>query len=126
MEVDNEVRSKKVTFGNECIEVLSHENFTAGRLKQFLKEWKDITSDEFILDSVEGCHFEMTDESNLNQLNPSYRLKFNNKEIEIISIEIEKLLNKKVIEKCDHCSGEIISNIFIRQKNRKTKLIESY
>ena len=38
----------------------------------------------------------MTDESNLNQLNPSYPLKFKDKEIEIISIEIEKLLNKKL------------------------------
>lgn len=36
---------KNVKFENESVEVLLPENFRAGRLKQFLDEWKDITSD---------------------------------------------------------------------------------
>lgn len=111
---------KNIKFENESVEVLLPENFRAGRLKQFLDEWKDITSDKTILDTVKGCHIEITNEYELNQLSPSYPLRFNEREADIVSKEVYKMLDKNVIEKCNHCSDEIISNIFIRQKKDKS------
>jgi hypothetical protein len=113
------VRTKTIKFGNESLEVLLPENFRAGRLKQYVDEWKCITSDKTILDTVKGCHIEITDEFSLHQVNPSYPLRFNEKEAEIVSTEVDKMLTKNVIEKCN-CSDEIISNIFIRQKKDKS------
>lgn len=99
---------KNIKFENESVEVLLPENFRAGRLKQFLDEWKDITSDKTILDTVKGCHIEITNEYELNQLSPSYPLRFNEREADIVSKEVYKMLDKNVIEKCNHCSDEII------------------
>ena len=44
----------------------NHDNaagktFTAGRLKNFINKWRNITSDKFILDIVEHCHLEFID-----------------------------------------------------------------
>lgn len=72
---------KNIKFENESVEVLLPENFRAGRLKQFLDEWKDITSDKTILDTVKGCHIEITNEYELNQLSPSYPLRFNEEKL---------------------------------------------
>lgn len=38
--------------------------------------FKYITLDKTILDTVEGCHIEITNEYELNLLNPSYPLRF--------------------------------------------------
>jgi hypothetical protein len=53
-------------------------------------------------------------------VNPPCPLRFNEKEAEIVSTEVNKMLTKNVIEKCNHCLVEIISNIFIRQKKDKS------
>ena len=114
------VRTKKVTFENDSIDVLLPENFRAGSLKQFIDKWEKITSDDSILETVKSCNIDLINESELSHLKPKYPLNFNENERQIIDREVEKLLGKNIIEKCDHSPGEIISSIFIRQKKDKT------
>jgi len=49
------------------------------------------------------------------------QIKFSEKEHAIIQKEIVSLLDKQVIEQVDHCSDEVISNIFTREKRDSKK-----
>ena len=84
-----------------------------GRLNQFVEQWKKVTSDKFILQIVSGLQIEFSE-----IVNPYYRhsLRFNESEISIIAGEIEKLLEKRVIQKSEHEDAEVVSNIFLRKK----------
>ena len=46
----------------------------------------------------------------------SYIPQFSKEDESVINLEIQKLLSKGVITKCEHENGENISPIFIRQK----------
>lgn len=37
------------------------EGFRGGRLKQFAPNWKNFTSDKWILEGIKGCNIEFTD-----------------------------------------------------------------
>lgn len=50
-----------------------------------MDKFKYITLDKTILDTVEGCHIEITNEYELNLLNPSYPLRFYEREAGIVS-----------------------------------------
>ena len=90
--------------------------FQAGRLRFFKSVWMQITSDYSILDSVAHCHIDFENGANLSRAKNANPIRFNKREHEIINGEIEKLLDKKVIETASHEAGEVISNIFIRPK----------
>ena len=49
---------------DQNIEVRDRELQVAGRLKYFLSVWMDITSDRKILDMVEHCYLELTENPN--------------------------------------------------------------
>ena len=71
-----------------------------------------------ILDRVQHCHIEFTDDMVPTQ---SYtprgiRLINNSQEIEVINSELNKLLVKGVIMPSKHEKGEFISTIFVRPK----------
>ena len=71
------------------------DSFQAGNIKNFLENWKRITSDKFILDIVKhGLKIEFLSVAPHRE---SFRITYNTKENGIISQEISKLLNKKVI-----------------------------
>ena len=42
-------------------EVSTSTTFEAGRLKKFSSFWKEITSDDKIIDIIENCHLEFKD-----------------------------------------------------------------
>ena len=85
--------------------------FQAGKTKQYLCNWKHLTSDIEILQTVSGLPLELTDElvqTHLHHCSQQYQ--------SVIGDEIEKLLQKNVITTCDHEEGEIIPLIVLKKK----------
>ena len=80
----------------------------AGNLRHFLESWKKITSDQYILSSIQGYKIEFVDGIPPKQGFVPSPLKFNGKEKQIIRAEIQKFLSKGVIEEASHSSGEFI------------------
>jgi len=94
----------------------------AGRLKHFVQEWENITSDNTILSYVAGCNIEF-DQVPV-QVKAPKTLPFSKKEAPIIDSELKKLIKKGVIQESSKEQGEYISNIFIRpKKNGSHRLI---
>ena len=85
--------------------------FQAGRLKNFIPAWKEITSDPEVLDWVEHTHIEFVHNKHPVQVDG-----FNHVESEIIDSEVTKLLHKGVIVESKHSQDEFISPIFLRLK----------
>ena len=88
------------------------ELFQAGRTKSCLAIWRSLTSDCEILATISGLPIELEREIPLE-------LRTHNcsqAQLEIIDNEIQKLLKKKVIVKCDHEEVEIISPTFLKEK----------
>ena len=81
--------------------------FQAGKTKQYLCNWKHLTSDIEILQIVSDLPIELTDvlvQTHLHHCSQQHQPVMDN--------EKEKLLQKNVIRRCDHEEGEIISTIF--------------
>ena len=87
--------------------------FEAGRLKHFLPQWENITSDPFILQMVQGFKIDFVSEPFVA---PRAETKVGKEEEKMIDKEIMKLLNMKVIEQSSNEKGEVISPIFTRPK----------
>ena len=88
-----------------------------GRLKLYYGNWCKITSDEFILSAVRGYKIEFDPELMPPiRGKPLFEYKRNEMEKQTIQNEIEKLIDKQVIEICEHEEDEFISNIFTRPK----------
>lgn len=82
----------------------------AGRLKYFLPEWRELTSDPHILQTVKGFNVEFLDRS-LHKSSPK-EIPFNPQETHIPDSELEKLCRKGVIARSLHYEGELISANF--------------
>ena len=88
----------------------------AGRLRLFAHNWQQLSSDSWVLQAISGYQIEF--------LQHPYQQKypiphhFSNKQVGIISDEVQALLDKGAIVECtgDTCSGEFISNIFLVPK----------
>ena len=95
---------------------MSGENivFRAGRLKEFVSCWKEITSDPSILEIVSGCRINF--EEHLYGSGSNFVLSFSNHEKEVIFGEIEKLLHMGAIEQVSEESVGFVSFIFTRPK----------
>ena len=88
------------------------ELFQAERTKSCFPIWRSLTSDHEILATASGLPIELEGELSLE----SRPHNCSQAQQEISDIEIQKLLKKKVIVKCDHEEGEIISPTFLREK----------
>ena len=88
------------------------ELFQAGRTKSCFPIWRSLISDHEILATVSGLPIELEGEIILE----SRTHNCSQAQQEIIDNEIQKLLKKKVIVKCDHEEGEIISPTFLKEK----------
>ena len=82
------------------------EDFRGGRLKQFAPNWKEFTSDKWILESIKGCIIEFTETP--CQISTPYEKKFTLEEEQIIDVEINRLLRKNIIIETIHSQGEYI------------------
>lgn len=94
------------------------EPFQAGRLKDFVENWKEITSDEEILQTVVGCTIEFDEAPPVQYSRP--RSKFNATESMIIHQEIEKLLEKQVLVIVPNETDDYLSTIFLKSKKNGT------
>lgn len=85
----------------------------------FLNNWKSITSDKWILQTVSGYKIEFNSIPVQKHLpiTPNWSLTERN----LISEEIDKLLLKGAIQEVDHCFGEYLSNIFLVPKKTGDK-----
>ena len=82
--------------------------------KYFLSVWMDITSDRKILDMVENCHLEFTENPYQQYLKPP--IKFNSDEAAIIDGKKKQQLGKGVLEETDPTYGHYVSTSFLRKK----------
>ena len=97
---------------------LDESSFQAGMIKDHLPQWKEITSDHFILNLIQGCKIEF--ETIPSQIKPPRPCTFNDNELIAVKQEIRQLLKKGVIVECGHEPDEFVSNIFLRPKKNNT------
>ena len=90
------------------------KHFTAGSLKLHLNFWKTLTSDSWVLQTIQGCVVEF-DGVPVQQQAPA-EINFSESEMHTIDMELAKLVTKGVIESCGLEQGDFLSNIFIRPK----------
>ena len=89
------------------------DNFRAGCVSHSSDAWSRLTSDKEILSTVSGMAIEFDSPPCQHYLPHSVRSDF---DAQVIDLEIAKLLSKRVIEPTGHSHGEIISDIFLRNK----------
>ena len=84
----------------------------AGRLKRFLANWEKITSDSYLLSTIQGYKIEFT---NL-PLGVGKVFRQSQRSKDILGVELNKLLDKGVIEETLPEPGSFISDVFLRPK----------
>ena len=93
---------------------LKVNNFRAGNINNFEVEWREITSDKFIIDIIRyGLRL------NFSQQPPEkapFEYKRPEKEFRIIDLEIIKLQSKGVISHSPIETGDYFSNLFLTPK----------
>ena len=88
----------------------------AGQLQNYIANWQRITSDPVILDVVAHCHIEFEDEPLLSSNIARPQCTFSTSEQIIVDNEIEKFLEKGIIEPSIYETCRVISPIFTRVK----------
>ena len=87
----------------------------AGRLKNFIENWKILTNDTEILSLVEG--YTIPFHEILQQKNISNFPKLNQEVKILVQKETHEMLNKgAIVEIPNHLEGELISNLFLYEK----------
>lgn len=90
-----------------------------GRLKCFVNQWKELTSDKFILQTISGYKIPFT--GPVSQANPPVVNFTSNVERDLCAEAIYKLLEKGVIRACEHTPGQFISSFFTVPKPDGTR-----
>ena len=92
------------------------DNFKAGKTRNAVNEWRKITNDKWILETI--CGYKVTLSCTLNQSYSPRPFNFKIDEKNQIKMEIQRFLNHGIIEKANgNTEGEYISNIFTRPKS---------
>lgn len=96
------------------------KNFCAGKVASALDLWKEITSDPWILATIQGYKIEMISEP-VQKFIPK-PIKFNNPERKSVKAEIERFLQKQIIEPCPTFVDKptFYSNVFVVPKRDGT------
>lgn len=89
-------------------------NIVAGRLGFFLERWKEITSDRYILECVNGYKIQFT-EIPYQAITPKEKT-FSPEEMEKMQIQINELIIKGAIKECEECEGQFVSSFFLVPK----------
>lgn len=95
-----------------------NNDLIGGRLRFFLENWKQITSDRSILQAISGFKIQFDEEVSSYKVHP---INFNQSERIIMQEQIEKLITKGVITTSQHEIGETVSNVFLRRKKDGVK-----
>ena len=91
-------------------------NFRAGCVKEYITNWKAVTTDPVILDAIQHHHIEFERHCRPVQATQPRQIIFLSVDKDIINLEIAKLLTKGVIEPSKPSDGDFISTIFVRPK----------
>ena len=91
----------------------SRSNFRAGSIATKFTAWTDITNDKEILSDVSGVSIECTETPVQHWLSSQ---KFDDHESNRINQEINKLVEKRVIEIVEYNPQHILSSIFLTAK----------
>ena len=86
----------------------------AGKTALCFARWRQLTSDAHILSWVRGVHIDFTEQK--HQSYPPVPIQFASPDVKRISHEIQRLLERQVIEFASPVLGQYISNIFFRVK----------
>ena len=90
------------------------QNFVAGNIAHHFFDWRLITSDPSILEIVSGYRIDF---ERLRYQTSVPCIKFSKGDEHIIAVEVQKRLDKDVLNKKTHCNhGEFISSVFTRPK----------
>ena len=92
-------------------------HFNVGCLSQHISAWGEITSDQEVLQTVQGMKIEF-EESPLQGECSGFEITKNQPTIQD---EVNKLLEKGVVVECEHKPVEYISPIFLREKTDGTQ-----
>lgn len=97
----------------------SLEHFKAGRIAGFIKQWENITTDQFILQLVRGAKIPLVrhDYTGIN-FHPQNRIPGD--KLPFLEAEITKLLEMGVIEKSVFEKDQVISPVFLVDKSDGT------
>ena len=101
------------------IQKIEARPFKAGAIAKHLEAWRELTSDYTLLKIVKGMEIDFIQEP--EQFRPKFQIKFSPEEHKVIQSELASLLQKGVIELARHEKGEVISNIFTREKKDSGK-----
>ena len=96
--------------------IKSQSPFRAGKLQNFIDEWRNITSDPLIHDVVCHFHIDFEREPLSSTSSPRPQCTFSETEQTIIGSEIEKFLENGIIQFSVNEPDQIISPIFTRLK----------
>lgn len=90
-----------------------------GRLKYFLHEWSQITTDPYVLELVSGVKLTFNHDTSLtSRVTEPYSMK--TEELIVVDDELDKLIEKGVIEEVSQSAVKYMSNIFLRPKKNGT------
>ena len=87
-----------------------------GRTKLFLKNWETLTNDPEILNLIKGHEISLTENPQPLSLTKPHRISFSKEEETLIESEIQNLLEKRAIKKVPTKEGQILSNLFLKEK----------
>ena len=93
------------------------KNFTGGKIREFREKWTNISDSKWILSVVDGVS---VDHNDLDIIPDKKEISFGPEMHTAMSKEVEKLLDKKVIEKVTDSEDQVVSNIFGRMKKDGT------
>ncbi len=94
------------------------KNFQGGKIGQWSENWKILTSNSWVINTVEGSKIDFDEDvEGIPMLPP---IPFSKREEKNVEIELEKLLAQNIIEETEHCEDEFISPIFLRPKKDGT------
>ena len=89
----------------------------AGRLRLFAHNWQKLSSDQIILNMVKA--WEIPFHSKPFQNHPPRNFSHNREQQKLISQEISNMLEKGAIVRTSYSRGQVLSNIFLREKKEK-------
>ena len=89
------------------------QNFTGGKIREFKEQWEEITDSSWVLSVINGVSI---DQNSIELIPDKQEIQFEPEMHEAMAKEVEKLLDKKVIEQVCESEDQVVSNIFGRRK----------
>ena len=89
--------------------ILEVDSFSGGCIKSHFHKWEKL--DQEVLETVQGLHINLTDTL---PSSPGFQYSFGEEEEKFIIKEIDRLINKSIIQVPHHEADEFVSPIFVR------------